>query len=143
MKFKIIKTLKQYNEYCDRHEKLATKNYTKHKDELELLELLIDDYDNRMSEKKYRDLNPVELLKILIKSSDKTQKEIAIDLGISKQLISDVLKYRRNISKKLVKKLATYFAMNEEAFSKSYALKNEDSLSQVAEGKTKYVAKKK
>ena len=143
MKYKIIKSLPQYNKYCDRHEKLATKDYDKYEDELELLELLIEDYDNRISKEKYMDHDPVQLLKSLVKSSNKTQKIIAEELDISKQLLSDILKYRRNISKNLVKKLATYFAMYEEAFSRSYDLKTEEAkVGQVAEKRVKYKVKK-
>ena len=123
MKYKIIKSLSQYNQYCDKHESLMIKGEDKHADEIELLELLIEDYDQRMIKEKSRELNPVELLKSLLKDSGITQSELSKSINVSRQLISDVLGYRRNISKEMMIKLSKYFSMSQEAFSRAYELK--------------------
>ncbi|MEM6963383.1 MAG: helix-turn-helix transcriptional regulator [Bacteroidota bacterium] len=117
-----IKSLEQYNEYCNIHESLFAKDEEKYADEIELLEILIEDYDQRSFKNKYQALNPVELLRTLIRDNEWSQSEFAQQIGISKQLVSDVLGYRRNISKELVLKLAKFFSMREEAFSRPYTL---------------------
>ena len=45
MKYKIVKSKSQYNKYCEKHESLMLKNEEKYREEIELLELLIEDYD--------------------------------------------------------------------------------------------------
>ena len=142
LKYKKIKSLKQYNQYCDALEELIYKEDKSFKDEIELLEILIADYDRSLQQETSKKLNPVELLKSILTDAGMNQKELAVQLGVSKQLISDVLGYRRNISKPLVKKLAQFFKMNEEAFSREYSLKK-DKISVAAEDVVVYKSKKK
>ena len=123
MKYKIIKSLSQYNAYCDKHEALILKDESKYSDEIELLELLIEDYDQRMMKEKSSDLNPVELLRTLMRDGEISQIELSNSLNVSRQLINDILGYRRNISKVMMIKLSNYFSMNQEAFSRKYSLK--------------------
>jgi len=123
IKYKIIKNLMQYNEYCNIHESLTLKDDNRFSDEIELLELLIEDYDKRIMNEKSSNLNPVELLKSLLKDSGISQSEFSKDINVSKQLISDILGYRRNISKEIVIKLSKHFSMSQEAFSRKYNLK--------------------
>ena len=59
IKYRIIKSLSQYNEYCNIHESLMLKDEEKHIDEIELLELLIEDFDQRQEKEKKEKLNPV------------------------------------------------------------------------------------
>ncbi len=123
MKYRKISNLKEYTEYCDRHERLVVEDYEKYINEIELIEILIDEYDNRINpfEKK---MNPVELLDSFLKEEQITNSQLAQELGVSAQLISDILKYRRNISKEMVNKLSDYFKLRPEAFSRPYRLKN-------------------
>lgn len=125
LKYTIIKSLEQYNEYCEKHEALTLKGDKKFADEIELLELLIEDYDQRIVSAKSEKLNPVELLKSLLIDSSISQTELSVSINVSRQLISDVLNYRRNISKEMIIKLSKYFAMSQEAFSREYELKNQ------------------
>lgn len=124
MKYKKIMSLEQYDRYCSIHEKLGLKDEVKFKDELELLEILIEEYDNRKSSFRKR-LNPVELLNSIIKDENISMAELARELGTTRQLISDILRYRRNISKNMVVKLSERFAMRPEAFSRPYKLKKD------------------
>ena len=124
MKYKIIKSLSQYTEYCNRHEELILKDEEGYSDEIELLELLIEDYDQRVMKEKSASLNPVELLRTLLIDSNITQSELSKSINVSRQLISDVIGYRRNISKDMMIKLSKYFAMDQEAFSREYDLKS-------------------
>lgn len=125
IRYKKIKTLEQYNSYCDIHEQLM-EDEKQYIDDLELLEVLMDEYEARMTKVKIQDLNPIELLETLLRDNQLSQSDLAKQIGVSKQLMSDVLNYRRNISKSLVKKLANFFSMSEEAFSRAYSLKEID-----------------
>ncbi len=121
LKYKKIKNLEQYNKYCDRHAELMIKEEAI--DEIELLELLIEDYDRRITADSLKELNPVELLRSLLENAEWSQSKFAEEIGVSRQLINDILAYRRNISKELVVKFADFFAMSQEAFSRNYELK--------------------
>ena len=123
MKYKKISSLTEYNDYCNRHELLVADSFDKNIDEIELLEILIDEYDNRETPFK-REMNPVELLGSILEEEQISKSELARELGTSRQLMSDILRYRRNISKEMVMKLSTYFKMRPEAFSRPYQLKN-------------------
>jgi len=122
LKYKVIKNLEQYKEYCDRHEALMLDDEEQYADEIELLELLIENYDQRLIHARSEVLNPVELLRALLGDANMTQSELSKAINVSKQLISDVLAYRRNISKDMVYKLAAFFSMSPEAFSRPYEL---------------------
>lgn len=121
MKYRIIKSLSQYTDYCNRHEKLMQENESEYQDEIELLELLIEDYDQRMTGERYA-LDPVALLKRQMESSAINQVELAQQLGVSRQLVNDILKYRRNISKEVAVRLSDLFAMRLDAFARPYPL---------------------
>ena len=123
LKYKKIKNLEQYNKYCDRHAELIIKEKEEAVDEIELLELLIEDYDRRIMADKLEELNPVELLRSLLTDAEWSQSKFAKEVGVSRQLINDILVYRRNISKELVVKFADFFSMSQEAFSRNYELK--------------------
>ena len=56
------------------------------------------------------------------------QTQFAKEIHISRQLLSDILNYRRNISKDVVTELATFFAMKQEAFSRAYELQPKETL---------------
>lgn len=119
----IIKNNKQYDDYCDQLEKL-TENYTsKSDDEIELLSFLIQKYNEDKTEKYLINLNPVELLIDLISENNISQKELALRLGISPQLVNDITKYRREITKQIALKLGEEFKLNFYAFLKPYKLK--------------------
>ncbi len=122
MKYKKITNIKQYNKYCDQHAKLFEKGKAKDKDEIELLEILIEEYENRVSKIQLKDFNPVELLKSMLVANNLTQVEFSKALNVSPQLINDILNFRRNISKSLVVKFANFFSMSQEAFSRPYKL---------------------
>jgi HTH-type transcriptional regulator/antitoxin HigA len=48
--------------------------------------------------------------------------ELAKTLDISKSLLSDILNYRRGLSKEVIRKLADRFKLSQEAFNKPYKL---------------------
>lgn len=123
MKYKKITSLSEYTDYCNQHENLVAEDYDKHIDEIELIEILIDEYDSREVDFK-KEMNPVELLRSILEEEHISKATLAKELGTSRQLISDILRYRRNISKDMVTKLSARFKLRPEAFSRPYLLKN-------------------
>ena len=123
MKYKKIATLSEYTDYCNQHENLVAEDYNANIDEIELLEVLIDEYDSREVQFK-KEMSPVELLNSIMNEDQISKATLAKEIGTSRQLISDILRYRRNISKDMVTKLSTRFKLRPEAFSRPYLLKN-------------------
>jgi len=131
MKYKRIRGLKQYTQYCNLYEELSLKGLKKDAEQVDLLELLIEDYDNRTIEEIgiSEELNPVELLKYLMEENTLTKSELARNLGVSRQLITEIVNYKRNISKRMVMKLSDHFKMMPRAFSREYELNTGNNLS--------------
>ncbi|NML20767.1 transcriptional regulator [Pseudoflavitalea sp. G-6-1-2] len=121
--YKVIRTDKQYYEYADILEQLTmVKKRTKaHQETIDLLTLLIETYDAEHTPEE-EDIDPVDLLKSLMKDHVLKSVELAEELGISKSLLSDILHYRRGFSKEIIRKLAERFKLRQEAFNRPYKL---------------------
>ena len=124
LKYKIIKSIEQYILYCKELESLLeTKTKSNEvKDEIELLTLLIQKWDEEHSPMKAAD--PIELLHFLMRENNLKAKDIAIKLGVSKGLVSDILNYKKGLSKEIIRLLACEFKVSQEAFNRPYKLKN-------------------
>ncbi len=122
LKYKIIKTERQYNRYCKLLEELVFKNRKKDEDEIELLSLLIEKWD----EEHYPtpELDPIQLLKSLLDDHQLKAKDLASILGLSKGTVSKMLNYQTGLSKETIRKLSHKFKLNQEAFNRPYKLKN-------------------
>ena len=118
----IIKTKKQYNEYCDILESLILKENKNVQDEIELLDLLIEKWDN--DHNSLTDLSPIELIKSLMKENDLKSKDLVEILGLSKGTVSKILNYHKGLSKETIRRLADYFKVSQEAFNRPYKLVN-------------------
>lgn len=57
--YTLIKNRKQYNFYCEKLENLTENYKAENDDEIELLSLLIQKYNDEQTEKYLIDLNPV------------------------------------------------------------------------------------
>ncbi len=123
LKYKIISNQEQYDKYCNVYEELVLKGNASERDEIELLELLIENYNEKIMKEYTYELEPVELLESIIEEHKKSQSEFARMIGISPQLLNDILKYRREISKNLAFKLSEAFAMQVDAFMRPYKLR--------------------
>ena len=125
LKYKIITAKKQYFEYCNTLETLVfSENKPKAvEEEIDLLTLLIEDYDAKHS--KFIELDPIELLKSLMKEHHLKNKNLAKILNVGEGLVSDMLSYRRGLSKETIRILSTHFKLNQEAFNKPYKLKSD------------------
>jgi HTH-type transcriptional regulator / antitoxin HigA len=123
LKYTIIKNKSQYNQYCKQLESLlesGAKSKTL-QDEVDLLTLLIEKWDSEHS--SFEELDPIRLLHSLMKERGLKPKDLVEVLGISKGYVSEILNYKKGLSKDVIRKLADYFKVSQEAFNRPYKLK--------------------
>lgn len=120
LKYTVIKTEDQYYQYCKIVEKLVFENEARYYDEIELLELLINKWDEDHNTFDYAD--PVELLKSLMIENGLKAKDLSEILGLTKGTISKILNYQKGLSKLTIRKLSAYFKLRQEAFNRPYKL---------------------
>ena len=122
LQYKIIKTDAQYNKYCDILETLVDSGRKAKavQDEIELLTLLIEKYDEVHN--TFKDADPIELLKSLMKDHKMKAVELAKLLNVSEGLVSDMLNYKKGLSKDTIRILSDRFKLNQEAFNRPYEL---------------------
>ena len=121
LKYTIIKDIEQYDKYCDILEDLISND--KNQEEIDLLTLLIEKWDNEHD--IFKDSDPVELLKALMGDNNLKAKDLVDVLDLSKGTISKILNYRKGLSKDTIRKLSDFFKVSQEAFNRPYKLKNE------------------
>lgn len=122
LKYTVIKDVEQYREYCDIIEKLILNDNKTRKDEIELLTLLIEKWDNEHN--TFNDSDPIELLKALMEEHNLKAKDLAEILNLSKGTVSKILNYHKGLSKDTIRKLSDYFKLSQEAFNRPYKLIN-------------------
>ena len=120
LKYKVIKSRSQYREYCRSLDLLLEKNNRKFKDEIELLTVLIEKWD--ADHQTFHDSDPVELLRSLMLEKNLKANDLATILGVGKSVVSEILNYKKGISKKIVRDLSQYFSVSQEAFNRNYKL---------------------
>ena len=121
--YTIIKTERQYNEYCNVLEELLAQDKKTVSDELELLTLLIEKWDAEHN--SFDDLSPVELIKALMEENNLKPKDLIEIIDLSKGTVSKILNYHKGLSKETIRKLSDYFKVSQEAFNRPYKLINE------------------
>ena len=122
LQYKIIKTDAQYNKYCNALEALVDsgKKTKAVQDEMELLTLLIEKYDAEHN--TFDDADPIELLKSLMKDHKMKAVDLAKLLNVSEGLVSDMLNYKKGLSKDTIRILSERFKLNQDAFNRPYEL---------------------
>ena len=123
LKYKVIKTEKQYDEYCQILHDLDFSNKKKSKkieEVIDLLTLLIEKYDEEHN--IFDEQDPVELLKSLMKEHKLKSINLANKLNVSPGLISDIINYKKGFSKEIIRQLAVLFKLSQEAFNRPYKL---------------------
>ena len=123
LKYKVIKNEAQYKKYCDILEKLDStpRKLKTIRDEIELLALLIEKYDAEHN--TFSDADPIELIKALMKSHKLKAVDLANLLQVSEGLVSDILKYKKGLSKETIRILAEKFKLKQDAFNRPYPLR--------------------
>jgi len=126
LKYTVIKDEEQYDSYCNELRELLIQNSKKENpvigDQIDLLTLLIETWDEQHN--TLGDLDPIQLLKSLMKDHKMKSNDLAKILGTSKSLVSSMLNYRRGLSKENIRKLSEYFKLSQEAFNRPYKLKS-------------------
>ena len=123
LKYTVIKDVEQYKEYCDILEELIQNDNKVTKDEIDLLALLIEKWDNEHN--TFNDSDPIELLKALMEEHDLKAKDLVEILNLSKGTISKILNYHKGLSKDTIRKLSDYFKLSQEVFNRPYKLVRE------------------
>lgn len=122
LKYTIIKNESQYDDYCRLLEELLDSEQSKYlEDEIDLLTLLIEKWDEEHN--TFEQSDPIELLKYLMEENNLKAKDLANLLQVSKGLVSDILNYKKGLSKEIIRSLSDYFKVSQEAFNRFYELK--------------------
>ena len=122
LKYTVIKSESQYNEYCKILEELDDIIDNEHlENEIDLLTLLIEKWDEEHN--TFEDSDPIELLKYLMIENNLKAKDLADMLKVSKGLVSDILHYKKGLSKEIIRYLSEHFKVSQKAFNKPYILK--------------------
>jgi HTH-type transcriptional regulator/antitoxin HigA len=122
LKYTVIKDAQQYQAYCVQLEQLVIKPAPSVaiQEEIDLLTLLIETWDHAHA--TLPDADPIELLRSLMAGRQLLAKDLAAALGLSKGAVSDILNRRRGLSKEVIRRLASYFYVSQEAFNRPYEL---------------------
>lgn len=111
IKYKRIHSNSQYERYVEIMEDLDAQNQLffnqETEDEIELLQLLIQDYEEQYSSPKH--LLGSDLLQHLMNENHVKASTICAELGINKSTFSEILSKKRTISKQIGIKLSNYF----------------------------------
>ena len=125
LKYTAIKSKGQYKEYCIKLEELASDGNKRkqHLEEIDLLTLLIEKYD--IDNNTLDNIDPIKLLQSFMDEYAMKAKDLAELLNVNKAYVSDMLNYKKGLSKDVIRKLADKFKVNQEAFNRPYKLKSE------------------
>lgn len=121
LKYKVIKSKIQYNLYCKELENLLERGGKEVQDEIDLLTLLIEKWDNEHN--SFEEVDPIRLLTSLMEEHNLKPKDLVHLLGVSKGYVSEILHYKKGLSKEVIRKLSDYFKVSQEAFNRLYKLK--------------------
>jgi HTH-type transcriptional regulator/antitoxin HigA len=123
LKYKVIKSKEQYREYSTILEELVFRENKNQEtgEEIELLTLLLEKWDEEHN--TLPPIDPIILLRSLMEEHYLKAKDLAGILQVSKGLVSDILNYRKGLSKEVVRSLAAHFKLAQEAFNRPYKLR--------------------
>ena len=118
MEWKVIKTEKDYQKALSRLEVIFdAKRNSKLGDELELLSLLIDNYEK---DKFPIDLpDPIEAIKFRMEQLGYKQKDLAEVMGL-KSRVSEILNRKRKLTLEMIRKLNEVLGIPTEILVKDY-----------------------
>lgn len=118
MKLKPIKTEQDYNQALERLEKIfdATPG-TKDGDELEILGILIENYENEHYSIELPD--PIEAIKFRMEQLKYSQNDLAEVIGL-KSRASEILNRKRKLSLEMIRKLTEKLHIPSEVLIQAY-----------------------
>ena len=122
LKYTIIKNEKQYFEYCNTLEKLVLIENKKAQDEIELLTLLIEKWND--DHNSFSDLSPIDIIKALMEENNMKAIDLAQLLELTRGKVSKILNQQKGLSKETIRKLAEHFKVSQETFNRPYKITN-------------------
>jgi HTH-type transcriptional regulator/antitoxin HigA len=122
LKYKVISSKAQYKAYAAILEELVFSGARDHntKDEIALLTLLIEKWDE--AHNTFTDLDPIQLLYSLMREHNLKAKDLVAILDVSKGYVSDILHYKKGLSKEVIRTLSSHFKVRQDAFNRPYQL---------------------
>lgn len=120
LKYTVIQSRAQYDAYCVELESLLKSSDPAMEDEVELLTLLIENWDRRQN--KEVDSDPVEVIHLLMKEHGLKATQLASLLGLSPGALSNILNYRRRLTADNIRFIANHFKIKQEILNKAYPL---------------------
>jgi HTH-type transcriptional regulator/antitoxin HigA len=118
MKLKPIKSESDYNQALERLEQIFdAKKGTEQGDELEILGILIEKYENENFPIEMPD--PIEAIKFRMEQLNYTQNDLADLIGL-KSRASEILNKKRKLSLEMIRKLNSKFGIPSEVLIQSY-----------------------
>jgi HTH-type transcriptional regulator / antitoxin HigA len=120
LKYKVISSKAQYSSYCNQLENLVFADSKETQDEIELLTLLIEKWD--ADHNTFNESDPIRILHSLMESHHLKASDLVNILEVSKGYVSEILHYRKGLSKEVIRKLADRFKLTQEAFNRPYLL---------------------
>lgn len=118
MTLKVIKTEKDYQNALKRLELIFdAKKGSKDGDELELLSLLIDNYEKERYAIDFPD--PIEAIKFRMEQLGYKQKDLAEAIGL-KSRVSEILNRKRKLTLDMIRKLHEVLGIPAEVLVKEY-----------------------
>jgi len=124
LKYTVIKTKAQYRAYCKVLEALVEVG-SKGKavnDEIDLVTLLIEKWDDEHN--AFTEGDPIQLLHSFMEEQNMRATDLVKLLKVSKGYISDILHYKKGLSKEIIRDLSAHFKVSQEAFNRPYQLKS-------------------
>lgn len=122
LKYKVITSKTQYRAYSKALEELVFSDAKNRsiKEEISLLTLLIEKWDEEHN--SFHEIDPIQLLRSLMDEHQLKAKDLVAILNIGKGYASEILSYKKGLSKEVIRKLATHFNLSQEAFNRPYKL---------------------
>jgi HTH-type transcriptional regulator/antitoxin HigA len=118
MTLKIIKTEKEYQQALVRLDEIFdAKKGTKEGDELEILSLLIEKYENEESPIDFPD--PIEAIKFRMEQLGYKQKDLAKAIGFKSQ-ISEILNKKRKLSLEMIRRIHAALSIPTDVLLREY-----------------------
>ncbi len=118
MEYKVIKNDKDYQKALKRLEELFdSKKGSKLGDELELLTLLIDKYENEKYPIDFPD--PIEAIKFRMEQLGYKQKDLALAIGL-KSRVSEILNKKRKLTLDMIRKLSEVLNIPTDILVRNY-----------------------
>lgn len=120
MELKLIKTETDYRAALKRLEEIFdAKTGTPESDELEILGLMVDDYENKHYPIEAPD--PIEAIKIRMEEMHLKQVDLIPEIG-GKSRVSEILNRKRRLTVDMIRKLATRLNLSSNLLIKDYQL---------------------